>query len=243
MATLLEITVTSPADARRAVNAGADRLELCAALDCGGLTPSLGAFLETRRATALPIVVLLRPRPGGFVYSEEEFAVMRRDLDLFRAHGADGFVVGLLDQHNQLDEDRLRLLVKSAHGKDLIFSRAFDLAAEPFHALDRLVDLGFRRILTSGQQPTAPQGATFLRRLHEHARGRIGILPGGGVRPDNAAELLRATGCNQVHASARRRRVDDSAGRQEFGFCPGAEGCIEETDEGLVRALREALDR
>jgi len=243
-ASLLEIAVATVADAVRAVEAGADRLELSCALACGGLTPSLGTFLQIRPAVDVPILVLLRPRAGGFAYSPADFDTLRRDLDLFRDHGADGFVVGVLTDQRAIDVDRCAQLLRQAGPSTFVFHRAFDMLAKPLDALDQLVKLGFRRVLTSGCERFAWEGAAMLRRLHNHAQGRIEILPAAGIGPENAAGILQATGCTQLHASARRRAKDPALhGFDWLGLgTPSADEC-EETDANKVRALRRALDR
>lgn len=235
---LLEIAVASVAGALIAARAGADRLEVNTALACGGLTPSLGLFREIRSQTTLPLLVMLRPRPGGFVYSDPEFQTLRRDLEIFLEGGADGFVFGMLDEHGAVD-GRCAELVRAAQGRVCVFHRAFDLVPRPLETLEQLIDLGFRRVLTSGQERTAWEGVALLRQLVDRARGKIEILPGGGVRPENAAGILRATGCGQVHASARRRGEPGNPKGKEWLVL----GEAEEVDGERVRELKDVLRR
>jgi copper homeostasis protein len=182
---------------------GADRIELCTALVVGGLTPSLGTLIEARAATRLPIVSMVRAREGGFCYSARELATMRRDAELALSHGANGIVFGILRADGSVDAARCRELVAIAGRAETVFHRAFDDVSDPFAALETLISLGFTRILTSGGQPTAVAGAPLLRRLADRAAGRIEILPGGGVRAANVAELLRVSGLSAVHLSDR----------------------------------------
>jgi copper homeostasis protein len=191
---------------------GADRIELCSALVVGGLTPSLGTLIEARAATRLPIVAMVRPREGGFCYSGRELATMRRDAELAVAHGADGIVFGILRSDGTVDSEHCAELVAIARtaapragGRTVqtVFHRAFDEVPDPFAALETLIGLGVTRILTSGRQPTAVAGAALLRQLAERAAGRIEILPGGGVRAANVAELLHVSGLSAVHLSDR----------------------------------------
>lgn len=236
----LEVAVTTADEARRAVEAGADRLELCSALDLGGLTPSPGTFLEVRAAVAVPVYVLLRPRPGGFTYLDHDFAALRRDADWFMQNGATGIVFGVLTHRGRIDQVRCAELVALSNGK-AVFHRAFDFLLNLPAELDELIVLGFERVLTSGGAATATDGQAMIAELARRADGRIGILPGGGIRPNNVANLLAETGCGQVHASLRcgvgSRLLYDhpSLGRQM--------GEQSTTDAALVREMRAMLDR
>ena len=219
---LLEVCVASVDDALAAQAGGAGRLELNAALALGGLTPSLGALLEVKRAVALPVVAMLRPRPGGFAYSDGDFATMRRDLDLLLAHGADGVACGVLRDDGTVDERRCGELVRQAGAAPVVFHRAFDVTPDPLGALEQLIALGFRRVLTSGQQENAYNGAALIAELVRRAAGRIEIVPAGGVNRFTVADILTRTGCDQVHASLRQPRLDPSTrSRPDISFGPG----------------------
>jgi copper homeostasis protein len=207
---LLEVCVDSVADALAVAGAGADRIELCSALSLGGLTPSHGALAEVKRLVERPVMAMIRPRESGFCYSDAEFATMCRDADLACQLGADGIVFGILDERGRIDEARCRKLRTIAGNRQAVFHRAFDLVPDPLAALGTLVDLGFTRILTSGQQPTAIEGAGLIRQLNERAAGRIEILPGGGLNETNVAEFVRSTGCRQVHMGLAMDRLDPS---------------------------------
>src|SRR6516165_10789677 len=156
---LLEVAVASVEDALAAHKGGADRLELNAALSLGGLTPSLGTLIEVKAAVALPVLVMIRPRPGGFAYGEADFNVMRRDADLALQHGADGIVFGILTADGRVDVDRCGKLVRQTGERAAVFHRAFDVTPDPFAALEQLIDLGFPRVMTSGQEETSYNGA------------------------------------------------------------------------------------
>jgi copper homeostasis protein len=223
----LEVCIESVADARAATAGGADRLELCAALDLDGLTPSLGLYQEVREATHLPIVVMIRPRPGDFGYSADELRVMLRDLDAFRPLRPDGFVFGALRADGQIDTATCNELRARAGGIPCIFHRAFDCADDPGAAVEQLAQAGFVRLLTSGRAPDALAGAAAVAETVRQAAGRIEVLPCGRVRASNAVELVRRTGCDQVHGSFAV--VDD---RQ-----------IRRTNRKEVAATRAALDR
>lgn len=178
---------------------GADRLELCAALEVGGVTPTRDVFLRTLRVSP-PVCVLVRPRAGDFVYTPAEFREQRRDADWFLSHGATAVVVGALTVAGKLDRDRCADLARVAQGR-AVLHRCFDELADQHAGLDAAIDLGFTRVLTSGGKPTAAEGADVLRELVRRAAGRITVLPGGGVGPANVAALVRATGCTEVHGS------------------------------------------
>jgi len=206
MTPLIEVVACTADDAAAAQAAGAGRIELVSAISEGGLTPSLGMLREVRMRCSLPVVVMLRPRGGGFVYSEAEFSAMRRDAAIFAQEGVDGIVTGLLTEDGEVDRELLRLL--GAEGAPVMFHRAFDLCRDPIAALDSLIAVGVRRVLTSGAAANARDGAAMLRQLYAHAAGRIEILAGGGVRAENAAELLRETGLSQIHLGPFLPRAD-----------------------------------
>jgi copper homeostasis protein len=217
----LEVAVETVADAEVATASGADRLELCAALDAGGLTPTPETFQAVRAAVKLPIVVMIRPRPGDFLYSPEELSQMRDNVERFVGLGADGFVFGPLTWDGRIDTDALAELVRAAALRETAFHRAFDHVKEPAEALESLVELGVTRLLTSGPHATAAEGIPFLKALIERAAGRICAMPGGGVKPASARTILDGTGCTQLHG---RFAVD---GR---------------TDGPTVAAVRAAVD-
>lgn len=243
---LLEVPIASVEDALAAEKGGADRLELNAAFSLGGLTPSLGMLLEAKAAVALPLLVMLRPRPGGFAYGEADFRAMLRDAEIFLANGADGLVCGVLAADGRVDRQRCRRLVDLAGPKPVVFHRAFDVVPDPFEALDVLVDLGFRRILTSGQEETAARGSTLLAELARRAAGRIEILPAAGINRLTVAEVVARTGCDQVHASLRENREDRSTAARPhivFGALKQSEDRYDATSAAAVAELRGLLDR
>ena len=198
---LLEVCCGSVESVRAAVEGGARRIELCSALEVDGLTPSR-EDLRTVRALYpdLTVHVLIRPRAGDFCYTEEEVDQMVEAVEEALDEGADGIVTGCLTPKGDVDLGAMRRLVRP--GVTVTFHRAFDVCPRPFRALDDLVGLGCDRILTSGQAPTALEGADMLRALRERAGDELIILPGGGVTPENAARILLATGCAEIHASA-----------------------------------------
>lgn len=207
---VVEVCVASVEDARTAQAAGADRVELNTALALGGLTPSLGLLQEVRSAVALPLVVMIRPRSGGFAYSDEEFRVMVRDAQLALRHGADGVAFGILTSHGQVDTVRCRQFLEQVRPLEAVFHRAFDVTPDPLAALEQLIALGVQRILTSGQEESAYNGADRIAQLIQLAADRIEILPGGGINRFTIADVLARSGCDQVHCSLRGSVPDRS---------------------------------
>lgn len=198
--TLLEVCVDSSAGLRRAIAGRADRLEVCARLDVGGLTPE-GTFLSECLASGLPCMAMIRPRPGDFVYSEAEKSAMHADLDRVKASRAHGVVLGALTREGRVDREFVARLVTSARPLAVTFHRAFDVTDDPFAALEELVALRVDRVLTSGGAVDAHAGRWKLRELVAQARGRIIVLAGGGVRAHNAAEIVRDGDVSELHSS------------------------------------------
>ena len=238
---LVEVAVDSVAGARAAASAGADRLELCCGLLEGGLTPSMGLLAEVRAAVAIPVFAMVRPRGGDFLYDDEDFAVMRRDVAYLRAAGAAGLVTGLLTAAGELDAVRLAELQALAGPLPITCHRAFDLCRDPRQALAELIELGIPRVLSSGQAANAPAGRVLLRELVALAGPRLTVMAGAGVRPDNVAALVAATGCTEVHLSATSWRDSGMVFRRDgvpmgSGTPPG-EYARRATDPGLVAAV------
>ena len=201
--TLVEICVDDVAGARVAEECGADRIELCADLLEGGITPSYGMVDAVVAATSrVGVQVLIRPRGGDFVYSPDEVAVMRTDIRTFTRFPRVGFVLSGLTRSGGVDTDVLATLIAECGGAPVTFSRAFDEVDDQFAALDTLVSLGVARVLTGGGPGTAAAGRDRLRELVAHAGDRITILAGGSVRSPNVAALVAATGVGEVHLRA-----------------------------------------
>ncbi len=202
---LLEICCGDIESVIAARQGGADRVELCCALGVGGLTPSAG-MIETAVATGVPEVnVLIRPREGDFLYTDVEMHVMLRDIRQSAEAGANGVVIGALNADGSIATGACRRLIEMArnNGLSVTFHRAFDQCRDPLHSLEEIIDLGCDRLLTSGQADSALCGADLINSLQRRANGRIEIMAGSGVTPDNVAELLRVTGVREVHASAK----------------------------------------
>ena len=197
---LLEISVESTQAAVAAERGGAQRIELCADLRLGGLTPSEELMRSVRVRITLPIFAMIRPRAGDFVYSAKELAQMRRDIDVAKRLGMDGIVLGLLTRERRVDLADTRELRKAAEPLPVTFHRAFDDAADLNAALEDVVDAGAARILTSGGSATAPGGVERLAHLVAEAKDRIVIVPGGGINASNALHVARETGARELHS-------------------------------------------
>jgi copper homeostasis protein len=165
---------------------------------------------EAKRRLKIPIIAMVRPRGGGFCYSEAEFATMQHDARAMLEAGAAGIVCGILNADGTIDVARNRRLCEIAGKHQSVFHRAIDVTPDPFRALEQLIDLGFTRVLTSGQQDSLPEGVDLIRRLVESAGDRIEIMPGGGIKPYAIPEILRVTGCNQIHVAAWKTHRDPS---------------------------------
>lgn len=235
-AMLLEICVDDPAGLGEAIAGGADRIELCSALSLGGLTPSRG-FMVAAARTGVPVHAMIRPREGDFVYDVADAEVMLDDIRAAHETGLAGIVIGASRPDGSLDIPLLRRLVAAAAGMQVTLHRAFDLAPDFDLALEEAISLGCSRILTSGGAATAPAGADVLRRLAERARGRIIILPGGGVRAETAASLLSIPGITELHASCSMR-IEPSARVVELGFSAPT---TRVTDQQAVARLKRAM--
>ncbi len=242
----LEICIDSPASARAAAAGGADRVELCANLPDGGTTPSLGMIRAARRAFPGALMVIVRPRGGDFLYHPDELAAMLDDIRAARDAGADGVVFGCLTTEGAVDRDACARLLDAAGPLDSTFHRAFDMSRDLHEALDAIAALGIRRILTSGAAPDAPAGAATIAALVQQAAGRLSVMPGGGITPDNLADLVRATGAHEVHLSARSPTESPMRFRNHrcfMGeFTRGREYQLKAADPAKVRAARLALD-
>jgi copper homeostasis protein len=201
-----EVCVDSAEGAAAAQEGGAQRVELCADLVEGGVTPSLGLIRLARRSISIGLQVLIRPRAGDFVYSDLEVEVMSADIEAARAAGADGVVLGLLLPDGRVDLRRTEALVALAHPMNVTFHRALDMSRDSSEALEDLISLGIERVLTSGRKPSALQGADCIAKLVRQSTGRAVIMAGGGISAETLPALSAATGVSEVHFSARAAR-------------------------------------
>ncbi len=200
---LIEIATSDFSTTKSAVEGGADRIELCANLAEGGTTPSYGTIIQCRETFSVALFPIIRPRGGDFLYTDEEFAIMLRDVKLCKEAGCNGVVIGLLNKDGSIDVNRTAALVEAAFPLQVTFHRAFDRCSNPFEALEQLIEIGCHRILTSGQKPAAPDGADLIADLNKEADQRIIIMPGSGIRKENIKMLAKKTGCTEFHSSLR----------------------------------------
>lgn len=196
---LIEAAIETLEEARGAAAEGAGRLEVCGDLARGGITPGAGLLASIRKALDLPLMVMVRPRPGAFQFSADECEGMLHDIRHAKRAGADGVVIGVLRADRTIDRDWTRRLVEAAHPMPVTFHRAFDETPDLEASLELLAGAGVRRVLTSGGASTAADGASRLQSLTARAGDRIGVLPGGGVRAENAVAIARATGWRELH--------------------------------------------
>lgn len=201
----LEVIAFTLESCRTIQASGAHRIELCDNAAEGGTTASYGMIRAAREMVTIDLFPIIRPRGGDFLYSDEEFAIMKQDVALCRQLGCDGVVLGLLTRDGRIDVKRTVQLVELAYPLEVTFHRAFDHCADPFEALEQLVQIGCQRILTSGQQKTAPEGAGLIAQLVKAAEDRIIVMPGSGVRAGNIKELAEQTGAREFHSSLRSR--------------------------------------
>jgi len=211
---LVEAAVETLESALAAERAGADRIELCVNLGEGGTTPSTGLTAAVVDGTHLPVFVLIRPRAGDFVYSDDEIDLMSRDIETAGIIGVAGIVTGALNSDYSVDVDQTRVLVKAAAGMPVTFHRAFDATVSKSDALEQLVGLGVTRVLTSGGATTAMEGADVISALVDQAQDRITIIAGGGIREHNVSDVIARTRVREVHTrfvgEARMRNLIDA---------------------------------
>jgi len=239
---LIEVLAASAEDCLAAARAGADRIELNSSLGQGGLTPTAGTLAVARRATRLPIMAMLRPRPAGFAYSALELETMEEDGRALVAAGADGLVFGILDEGGRVDTAACaRLMAAVSDCREWVFHRAFDLVPDPFAALEELAGLGIARILTKGQANSFEEGEELLLALRQAAAGRIGILV-PGVRPHNVRRIVIEDGFGSIHIGRFVGRLDPSNLARPgifFGSASvGREGEHEVLDEDYLKEIR-----
>lgn len=241
----LEICVDSLESARRAEQAGADRLELCADLLVGGTSPSPFLIRQVLRTVKIPVNVLLRPRFGDFCFTESEKQVLLEEIDFCRTCGVHSVVIGALTPEGDLDLPFLQECMAHAQGMCKTLHRCFDVCRDPSAALEQAIQLGFDTILTSGQAASAPQGISLLKELHQQADGRIHLLAGSGVCAENIPTIGAATGIRQFHLSGKHTEPGPMQFRREgvpMGLPMASEFDRQYTDPAAVAAARTALD-
>jgi len=239
----LEICAFNLSSALIAQQTGADRIELCASPEEGGTTPSPGLIRTARELLRIQLYPIIRPRGGDFLYSDEEYLTMLRDVDYCKQAGCNGVVIGLLKKDGSIDKERCARLVEAAYPMGVTFHRAFDWAINPYEALEDIISIGCERILTSGQRPTAMEGADLIDQLVRAADGRIVIMPGSGVRASNIAALAEATGASEFHTSARLKQASamdyvNSGMKEEQSFTEASEEEIKKIKDYLSSLVK-----
>lgn len=242
---MLEICIDGVASAIAAGKGGADRVELCANLPEGGTTPSAGMIRTVRSRFSGELMVIIRPRGYDFLYSDDEMAAMVDDIRVSRELGADGVVIGCLTADGQVDAERCARLVDAAGPLDITFHRAFDMTRDLDEALEAIHAIGVKRILTSGGKADVPAGADVIAHLVGRSAGRVSLMPGGGVTPDNLAGIVTATGVREIHLSARHSVAGGMKFRNDGcfmgNFSREDEYSWRETGEDLVKRSKAAL--
>jgi copper homeostasis protein len=242
-----EICVDSVAGVLAAREAGADRVELCASLIEGGITPSLGTILVARKVADIGIHAMIRPRGGDFLHDADEIATMEADIASAKSSGVDGVVFGVLDRDGRIDRATTERLIARARPVSVTFHRAFDMTPEPLLALETLIELGVDRVLTSGQEPSAFEGAEKIAELVKAAVDRIVVMPGGGITAKNVGRIVAVTGAREIHFAARTAQPSAMRFRRADMYMGGELRPPEydrlETKAGPVAAIIAAASR
>ena len=221
----LEICVDSAVSALNAQSAGADRIELCDNLSEGGTTPGYGMIISARNNLSIGIHVLIRPRGGDFLYSDSEYDIMRRDIELCGENGIDGIVTGILLPNGTVDVERTARLIEFAYPMTATFHRAFDMCMDPVNGLEDIIATGASRLLTSGQQNKALDAVELIRQLVIQAGERLIVMPGGGIDETNAAQIITATKVKELHLTGRMEIDSEMIFRRQgisMGSLPGS---------------------
>lgn len=243
---LLEICVDSIESAINAQVAGADRIELCDNLPEGGTTPSYGTILSAKNNLDIAINVIIRPRGGDFLYSDDEFEIMRRDIEICGEAGVNGIVLGLLTATGQIDTERTARLIEFASPMQVTFHRAFDMCRDPFSGLEDIIASGATRILTSGQKNKVNEGLGLVNELVKKAADRIIIMPGSGIDEYNIKLVAQSTGAKQFHLTGRKI-IESSMEFRMSGVSMGGHPDVQEfsrkvADVDKIRRIKEILD-
>lgn len=241
--TVLEVCIDSIESLAIAIDAGADRIELCNSLMEGGLTPSAGYARKAIELSSIPVFPIIRHRGGDFVFSEDEIDLMVEDIRLMKRLGAPGVVVGALTPEGAIHQPALLRFVEAAQGIDVTFHRAFDLCIDPVEGLEVLIQSGCSRLLTSGQAASAQAGIDSIRALVRQAEGRIEIMPGAGIHQGNVEAIVSETGVKEVHLSGKTTRASRMIQTSEatMGDDSEADSLVTVTDFQKVRAVVDML--
>ena len=245
---LLEVCCGSAEDVIEAWKAGADRVELNSNLFHGGLTPMIGSLLVAKHEVTIPIMTMVRPREGGFCYTDTEYRVCLEDAEMMLKNGADGLVFGFLTEEGKIDLERTRRIagIAQSAGKETVFHRAIDVVPDWKEAVDQLADLGITRILTSGQSPDVSDATDTIREMIDYAGGRIQILPGAGITMRNIRRVAEETGASQLHVAVHRSLMDSSTANNRSIFYGGClyppEDRYQIIDGAAIGTMKGAVD-
>ena len=232
----IEVCCSSLKEVLEAERAGAFRVELCGAIALGGITPSYGVIRSVVEAVkTIKVNVLIRVREGGFCYTDEEVEAMCRDIEFCREVGVDGVVIGALTAEGEIDIVACRKMMAAAEGMSVTFHRAFDVCRNGEKALEDIISLGCDRLLTSGMEQDAEQGASYIAKLVEQAAGRIVIMPGSGIRPSNIAMIEKITAATEFHSTAAANIPDQAFASNKLSFAADGEG------KGLLRRSQSEI--
>ncbi len=230
-----EICATNLPSVLAAERAGAHRIELCSALDVGGLTPSIGLIRAAVQAVQIPVYVLIRPREGDFCYTEAELALMCSDIRACQEAGARGVVIGASQADGRLHLDHVAAMREAAGQLDVTCHRVFDYTPDPLAALDQLAKLGIQRVLSSGQAESAFSGRFLLQKMVRYAAGRVVVMPGAGINAANIADVAEVSGAREFHFTAKKMFIS-----QSVSALPGLDSGYWQSDESLIRATIKA---
>jgi len=243
---ILEVCCGSYYDCLEAYKGKADRVELNSALYMGGLTPSIASLILTKQNTDLKVICMARPRGAGFCYEGEDYETLLLDAKIMLEYGADGIAFGCLQDDGNINESQtkevINLIKSFGKDKEAVFHRAFDCVPDPFEAAETLINLGADRILTSGLEAKAEQGAELIRKLQRSCGDKIQILPGSGVSSKNAKQLMEYTGVTQLHSSCKTWLKDRTTTQNHVSYAYNDDDYAYDTvDSGLVEKLAKIV--
>jgi copper homeostasis protein len=241
----LEICVDTIESAINAQTAGADRIELCNNLMEGGTTPGLGTITSARNNLSIGLNVIIRPRGGDFLYTDPEYDIMRRDIEICGENGVDGIVLGILRSDGTIDVERTAKLIEFAHPMTVTFHRAFDMCSDPLQGLEDVIATGAAKLLTSGQKDKAQDGVEMIRRLVKQAGNKIIVMPGSGISDSNIASIARTTSAKEFHLTARKIIDSEMVFRKQNIYMGGSPGIPEfsrkVTDPEMIKRIISIL--
>lgn len=245
MEKIIEICCGSYEDALAAYRGGAKRVELNSALHMGGLTPSVGSLILTKKNTDLKVIAMVRPRGAGFHYSTADFETMKMDAELMLKNGADGIAFGCLDHQGNIDKAQIQEIIEiiKKYDGEAVFHRAFDCVQDPYESIETLISMGVDRILTSGLKAKAPEGMELIAELQKKYGDQIEILAGSGMNASNAKEMMERTGISQIHSSCKGWVCDPTTTGEEVSYAYAPKSHANEyeiVDENLVKELIES---